>query len=148
MTLQAQLEQDVKAAMKSREADRLSTLRMLLSGIKNERINLRRDLTPAEEVSFLSTEAKRRRESIDAFTLGGRADLVAREQADLVVIQAYLPQALTEDEVKVMIQEAITESGAANKKEFGKVMRLISPKIKGRFDGAAVRPLIEAILPD
>jgi uncharacterized protein YqeY len=148
VSLQAQIEQDIKAAMKAREADRLNTLRMVLSGLKNERINLRRDLNPQEELAFLSTEAKRRRESIDAFQQGGRADLVAKEQAELAIIQTYLPQALSEDEVKAMIQAAITESGAATKKDFGKVMRLIAPQIKGRFDGAAVRPLIEGLLPD
>ena len=147
MTLQATIEQDVKTAMKNRDSERLGTIRMVLASLKNKRIDLRRDLTEAEEIELLSTEAKRRRESIEAFTKGGRQDLVDKEQAELVIIQTYLPQSLSEDEARALIAAAITESGAASKKDFGKVMRILAPRIKGRFDAAAARPIIESLLP-
>ena len=146
MSLQATITQDMKAAMKAREKMRLSTLRMLLSDLKNMRIQLQRDLTEAEEVSFLTTQAKQRQESIEAYDEAGREELAAREREELVVIKAYLPQQLTEDEAKALVIAAIAEVGATSKKEFGKVMRVVMPKLKGRFPGKGVKPLVESQL--
>jgi uncharacterized protein YqeY len=146
MALQDKLTEDMKVAMKARDADRLSVIRMLLSDVKTDRINLMRDLTDDEEIGFLSRQAKRRRESIDAYTAANREDLAAIERRELAVIETYLPQQLTVDEVKAVIATAIAEIGATSPKDMGKLMGVLMPRLKGRFPGKDVKPLAEAML--
>lgn len=143
MSLLETLNADIKTAMKAREKERLSTLRMVLSSLKNRRIDKGSDLDDAEELEILTREAKRRRESIDAYTKAERQDLVDKEQAELVVIEAYLPQQLSPEEVEVIVAEAVAESGATLKKDIGAVMKLVMPKIQGRFPGKDVRPMLD-----
>lgn len=147
MTLLQGLTEDMKTAMRAREATRLETIRLLISAVKNQGIEARRDLTPEEEIDLLSTQAKRRRESIEAFSAGGREEMADRERAELVVIESYLPAQLTEAEVSTIIAEVIAAVGATSKKDKGRVMGQLMPKLKGKFPGPAINALVEAALP-
>ncbi len=140
------MKEDMKDAMRAKDADRLGSIRMLISALKNKAIDLRRDVTEEEILEIMATEAKKRRESIDLYTTGERPDLVAKEEADLVVIAAYLPEPLSEAEVVKMIEEIIAETGASTKKDIGKVMGKIVSLTKGRFDGGQIKDLVMARL--
>ena len=146
MELKAEIQQAVKAAMKSGDAVTLSTLRLLLSAIQNEEIKVRRALTADEIYKTISTLCKQRAEAMDLFKKGGRDELAQKEAAELQILQGYLPQPLTEDEVQVLIKESISESGAQGIKDLGKVMRLVMPKVTGRTDGKRVNDLAKALL--
>ena len=146
MGLLATLKEDVKVAMKARDKARVGTLRMLISAVKNQEIDKRTTLSEAEEVDLLAREAKKRRESIDAFDKAGREELAAKERAELSVIDGYLPKALSREEVLDMVHAAITEIGATSKKDMGRVMKLVMPKTRGRFPGKDVKPLVDEAL--
>jgi uncharacterized protein YqeY len=146
MELKAEIQQTVKAAMKSGDAVTLSTLRLLLSAIQNEEIKVRRALTADEIHKIISTLCKQRAEAIDLFKKGGRDELAQKEAAELKILQGYLPQPLTEDEVQTLIKESISESGAQGIKDLGKVMKLVMPKVTGRTDGKRVNDLAKALL--
>jgi len=146
MSLQTTLKDDMKTAMKARDKERLGTIRQLIAALKNVAIEKRRDLTPDEELSFLATQAKRRRESIDAYTQGDRPDLADKERTELAVIETYLPQPLSADEVRELVRAAVEETGASSPKDMGKVMKIVMPKVKGRFPGKEVRPLVNEAL--
>lgn len=142
MSLLDTLTGDMKAALKARESGRLTTIRMLIAGLKYERIAKGADLVEADEIDFLAREAKRRRESIDAYEKAGREDLAEVERNDLAVIEAYLPQPLTADEVRALIRQAIADTGATSKKDMGAVMGRVMPALRGRFDGKAAKDLV------
>jgi uncharacterized protein YqeY len=146
VSLQEKLTADMKEAMKAREADRLSVIRMLLADIKKLAIDTQKQPTEEEEISFLSTQAKRRRDSIEAFTAGAREDLAATERAELAVIETYLPAQVSAEEVMAMAKEVIAEVGATTAKDVGKVMGKLSPKLKGRFPGKDIKPIVESLL--
>ncbi len=146
MALIDTLSGDLKVAMKSRDKTRLTTIRMLLAALKNERISRGEDLTSAEELQLLATQAKRRRESITLYTQGGREDLVAQEQAELAVIDGYLPAQLTEEEVRGLVAEIVAATGAESMRDMGKVMGQLMPKLKGRFDGKLAKGLVQSAL--
>jgi len=149
MSLLTTLKEDMKAAMKARQRDRLQTIRLLMSALKNKQIdNGGEDLSEDAELQFLATEAKRRRESITAYEEAGREDLAAQERSELEVISHYLPEPLTEDEVRAIVQAVIDETGATSKKQMGQVMGRVMPQVKGRFDGAAVKPIVLGLLGD
>ena len=147
MALLEVLTNDMKEAMKARAAERLNTIRLLISDLKTERINKMRDLTAEDELDFLSRQAKRRRESIESFEANGRAELADVERSELAVIETYLPKQLTVDEARAIIQETIAELGIASKKEVNKLMAPLMAKLKGRFPGKDVKPLVDALLP-
>ena len=136
----------MKSAMKARDKMRLGTIRMLLSAVKNEEIQKKRDLDESEELALLTRQAKQRRESIEAFSAGGRAELAERERAELAIIKAYLPPELTEAEVQTMVQSVIDTLGATSKGDMGQVMRAVMPKTRGRFDGKAVKDIVMRLL--
>ena len=146
MELKAEIQQTVKAAMKSGDAVTLSTLRLLLSAIQNEEIRVRRALTADEIHKIISTLCKQRAEAIDLFKKGGRDELAQKEAAELKILQGYLPQPLTEDEVQMLIKESISESGAQGIKDLGSVMKLVMPKVMGRTEGKRVNDLVKALL--
>lgn len=146
MSLLETLTGDMKAALKARESARLGTIRMLLAALKNEQISQRGELDEATEIDFLAREAKRRRESIDAYVEAGREELAETERQELVVIEGYLPQPLTDDEVRAMIAEAIAETGASSPKDMGAVMGKVMPALRGRYDGKAAKDLVMAAL--
>lgn len=129
--------------MKARDETRVSTLRMVMTAVKNREVELGHQLSDEETIDVISKEAKRRRESIDAFGKAGRAELVDKETAELAVLQAYLPEMLSDEELERLVDEAIAGSGATSPKEMGAVMKIVAPQTKGRADGAAVSALVK-----
>lgn len=141
-----QIQQDMKDAMRARDKDTTQALRMLVATLKNKRIDLMRDLNEDDVVEVLATEAKRRREAADGFRSGGNEEMAAKEEFELGLIQTYLPAPLTDEEVGAMIDAVIAETGAATKRDMGRVMGQVIPQVKGRFDGARVKDLVLARL--
>ena len=136
------LQSDMKEAMKARETERLEAIRLLISSLKNKAIDLARDLKEEEIIEVLSTEAKKRREAAQAFRDGDRTELADKEEAELKVIECYLPEQLSDEEVGAMVDEVIAATGASTKADMGKVMGGIMGKIKGRFDGSRAKDIV------
>ncbi len=137
-TYRSRLDKESIAAAKAKDSLRLSALRMLKTAVHNKEIDVKRELTEAEFLQVVSAMVKQRRESIEQFERGGRRDLVEKEQAELTVIQEFLPQPLAEDELMALIDRAITETGAVGPKDMGKVMKKLMPLISGKADGKEV----------
>ncbi|HEY5038094.1 MAG TPA: GatB/YqeY domain-containing protein [bacterium] len=137
---------DVITAMKAKDGTVLTALRMLKSAIKYKEVDLKREVTDEEVIDVLSKQAKQRRESIEGFEKGGRAESAAKEKAELVLIEKYLPASLNEAELAQLIEEAIKSTGAAGPKDMGKVMGALTPKIKGKADMGKVSGLVKAKL--
>ena len=148
MALKEKLQNDLTAAMRARDEVRSSTIRMILTAIKNEEVSGKeaRELSDAEVITVLSREAKKRREAAEAFELAGATDRAANEKAEGVIIAEYLPAQLSESEIKEMIAAAISETGATGPQQMGLVMKSIQPKIAGRADGGLVSSLVKAAL--
>ena len=146
MSIKEKLRADLVAAMKARAELKVSTLRLITSAIKNKEIDERKELDDDGVLAVLNTAAKQRRDSIEQYEKGGRQDLADKEKAELVIIQEYLPQQLSKDEVTAFIKEAIAETGAAGAKDMGKVMKALMPKVKGKADGKLVNELVKEIL--
>jgi len=148
MALKEKLQNDLTEAMRARDEVRSSTIRMVLTAIKNEEVSGKeaRDLSDAEVISVLSREAKKRREAAEAFEQAGANDRAANEKAEGVIIAEYLPAQLSETELKDLIASAIAETGATGPQQMGLVMKLIQPKIAGRADGGIVSSLVKAAL--
>ena len=134
-TLKERLQADLKDAMRSGDTFRRDTVRLLISEVKKKEIDVRHDLQHAEEVQLLQTQAKQRKESIDQFQSAGRDDLVAKEQGQLEVIESYLPQQMTDEELSAFIDDGITQADAKGPKDMGKLMRLLSKSAGGRVEG-------------
>lgn len=132
----------MRAAMKARDQARVSALRMLMTAVKNAEVERRHELSDEEAIEVVAKEAKRRRESIEMFRTGGRADLVDKESAELGVLESYLPAGLSEQEIRSLVDEAIAETGAASPKQMGEVMKALMPKVRGRADGTAVSAIV------
>jgi len=146
MELKAGLQEAAKAALKSRDTVKLSTLRLLLAAVHNEEIRLRKELGAEEIQKVIATLSKQRSEAIELYRKGGRDDLAEKEEAELEILQAYLPQPLTEQEVQTLIRESIAELGATGVQDLGKVMKQVMPKVSGRTDGKRVNELAKALL--
>ena len=138
MTLKKKMDQEMILAAKARDKIRLSALRMLKSGLHNREIDLKRELSEAEFLQLLSAMVKQRKESIEQFEKGGRTDLVEKEEAELKVIQEFMPSQMSEAEVDAIIADAIRETGAAGVRDMGKVMKVLMPKVIGKADGKTV----------
>jgi uncharacterized protein YqeY len=138
MTFKNKLDQEMILAAKATDKIRLSALRLLKNGLHNREIDLRRELNEAEFLQLLSGMVKQRRDSIEQFDQGGRPDLVEKEEAELKVIQEFLPEQMPEAELDGLIAEAIRETGAAGVRDMGKVMKVLMPKVAGKTDGKAV----------
>jgi len=132
--------------MKSGDKVRLSTLRLLSAAIKNKEVELLHELSDEEIRDVAVKEAKRRKESIEAYQAGNRPELVAKERAELEILQVYLPEQLSEAEVDALIDEAIASTGATSAKEMGKVMGQVMAKAKGKVDGSVVQARVKAKL--
>jgi len=143
-----QIQQDMTAAMKTREAATLSTLRMLKAALMEAKTRKPKDatLTRDEEIEVLQRYAKKRRETIEELKKVGRADLVESEEREIAVTQRYLPQMLTEDEVRTVVRETVAQFGAAGPKDMGKVMGAVMAQVKGRTEGATVSRLVKEML--
>ena len=148
MALKEKLQNDLTEAMRARDEVRSSTIRMVLTAIKNEEVSGKeaRELSDAEVITVLSREAKKRREAAEAFEQAGAKDRADMEKAEGVVIAEYLPVQLSESEIQEMIDAAIAETGATGPQQMGLVMKSIQPKIAGRADGGVVSSLVKAAL--
>ncbi|MDP3421002.1 MAG: GatB/YqeY domain-containing protein [Thiobacillus sp.] len=146
MSLKARVTDDMKTAMRAKDTARLGTIRLLLAAIKQREVDERIELDDAAVSSIVEKLIKQRKDSISQFQAAGRDDLVAAEQAELVVLQAYLPEQLSAAEVEAAVVAAIAESGAASAKDMGKVMGLLKPRLAGRADMGQVSALIKARL--
>jgi len=146
MALKDRITDDMKAAMRSGEKDRLSTVRLILAAIKQREVDERITLDDTQVLAVLEKMIKQRRESIAQFQTGGRDDLVAKESAELAVLQSYLPAQLTGAEVDALIREAIRSSGAASIKDMGKVMGIVRAQAQGRTDMGALSERIKQSL--
>ena len=147
-TLNAKLQDDLTAAMKSKDAETLSTLRMLKAALMEAKTKKPKDATLSsdEEVEVLQRYVKKRRETIEELRKVGRDDLIAKEEREITVTQRYLPQAVSEDELRSIVQEAIATTGAASPKDMGKVIGVVMGKVKGRAEGSAVSRLVKESL--
>jgi uncharacterized protein YqeY len=146
MSLSERLNEDMKQAMKSQDKFKLSVIRMVRSAIKNVEIDQKRTLDDNEVLDVLSREIKQRKDSLQEFEKAGRDDLAAAVKAEIAVLSDYLPQQLTEEEVKAIVQQTIQETGASSKADMGKVMGALMPKVKGRADGKLVNQLVQQLL--
>ena len=144
--LKPHLVADMKSSMKSGDKARLKVIRMILAAIKQVEVDERIELDDARVVAVLDKMAKQRRESISQFEQAGRDDLATIEQAELEVIQHYLPEALSEDEINELIEAAIAETGASDMKQMGQVMGKLKPRLQGRADMGQVSQLIKTRL--
>ncbi len=143
MTIFEKLTEDMKQAMKAGEKDRLLAIRLVRGQIKDAAIDKREDLTDDEEMQIVITAVKKRKESIEIYTKADRLDLADKEQKEVDVIQTYLPQQLSADEVEAIVEEAIAQTNAQTIKEMGKVMGIVISKTKGRADGKQVSNLVK-----
>jgi len=144
--LKVEIQEAMKAAMKTGDRLTLSVLRLVLSALHNEEIRLRRELTTEEIHRTLTTLCKQRAEAIELFRKGGRTELAEKEDAELKVLQRFLPQPLSENEVRNLIKVSIEEVGAKNIQDLGKVMKQLMPRVSGRADGKRVNELAKELL--
>ncbi|MCB9914512.1 MAG: GatB/YqeY domain-containing protein [Planctomycetes bacterium] len=149
MPLRTRIEADLKEAMKSRNDLVRDTLRLVSSELKNQAIKLResgKELDEAEQLAVLVRCVKQRRDSVEQYEAAGRPELAAREQAEIDVIEGYLPKALGADELRAAVQEAIAETGATSMKDMGAVMKVLMAKHKGRVEGKAAQGIVGELL--
>lgn len=146
MTLKTTLLSDIKGAMKAKDTLKLETLRLLNSEVKNKEIDQRRELTDDEVLSLLTTQIKKRKESIVMFEKGGRADLIEKERQELAILTAYLPEQVSEEDLRSRIQAVIKETGSQGAKDLGKVMKTVLPEFKGRADSGLIKNLVSELL--
>ena len=143
MALKERITEDMKTAMRAGEKERLATVRLLLAAIKQREVDERITLDDGQVLAVIEKMIKQRREAISQFESGGRSDLVAKETAEIGVLQAYLPAQLTPAEIDALIAEAIAATGAASIKDMGKVMGFVKPKAQGRADMGALSARIK-----
>ena len=142
MSLIARLEDELTVAMKERDASRRDALRLILSSLRSAEKELQRPLSDDEELQVLQRERKRRLESIEAFESAGRAEQAAKEQSELEVLEEFMPEPLSDDELEQIVDDAIAEVGATSMRDLGRVMADVMPQIAGRADGSAVSQLV------
>ncbi len=147
-TLAERLEQDLKTSLRAGNAIRVSTIRLARAAIHNTEIERGRPLTDDEIRDVLSKEAKRRREAIEMFARGRRDDLVAKESLELAILTEYLPAALSAEEIRAVVAEAIAQVQAKGRKDMGKVMGVVMPRVKGKADGQTVNRIVQEMLPE
>ena len=146
MTLKERINEDMKAAMRASDKERLSTIRMTQAAIKQREVDERTTLDDAQVIAVIEKMVKQRRESVAQFEQGGRADLADKEEREITVLQGYLPEPLSETELDAIIREAIAQSGASSMKDMGKVMAAVKAQAAGRADMGAVSARIKAAL--
>ena len=145
MGLVEQLQADLTAAMKARDAEATGTLRMVMAAVKNARVapGHSGEVGDEEALDLLTKEAKKRTEAIEAYTAAGRPELAEKEQRELDILRRYLPEPLTGDEVRAIVDEAIAQTGASQPSDMGKVMSVVVPRTKGRADGKIVSAMVK-----
>lgn len=138
MSLQRQIDEDLKNAMRAKDAARLSVLRMLKAAVKNaaiEKVGADGELNDADATAVIRKQVKQRQDSIESFEKGGRAELADKEKKEMAILQVYLPQAMEPDELSKLVAETIAETGATSRAQMGAVMKALGPKVAGRADG-------------
>jgi uncharacterized protein YqeY len=138
---------DMTAAMKAQEKERLSTLRMLQSALKNEQINTGHELSDEEAMTVIRKAMKQRQDSIEQYTNAGRTELAEKERSEMELLKTYLPAELTAEELETGLREIIASTGAQSKKDLGKVMKEATARFKGRVDGKKVQEAVARLLP-
>ncbi len=146
MSILNQLNEDMKTAMKAKERDKLTTIRMIKASIQNEEIKKGAELNDEEILAILSREKKQRLESFTEFEKAGREDLTEKLTAELEVVEKYLPEQLSDEEVRTLVKETIAEVGAESMQDMGTVMSNVMPKLQGRADGGQVNAMVRELL--
>lgn len=142
MRVLEQLNEDMKDAMRAKDKERLTTIRMLKAAMQNEEIDKGRDLNADEELAILSREKKQRLDSLEEFSKADRQDLVEKIEAEIKIVDKYLPEQLSDNELEEIVKETIADVGAESMKDMGTVMSAIMPKVQGRADGSQVNALV------
>lgn len=145
-SLKEQIVAEMKSAMKAGEKERLGTIRLILSAVKQIEVDTRTELTDQDLIGILDKMAKQRRESIDLFEQAGRNDLADKEKSELAIIADYLPQALSDDDVSQLCEQAVSQTSASSMRDMGAVMAILKPQMQGRADMSQVSKLIKAKL--
>lgn len=146
MSIAEQIDHDIKDAMKTKQADKLSVLRMLKAAVKNasiEKGGMSAVLDDTEATAIVRKQVKQRQDAVESFTKGDRPELADKERAEIEMLNAYLPQGLSTDELNALIDEAIKETGATGKAQMGAVMKAVQPKVAGRADGKTLSQLVQ-----
>ena len=146
MSLKDQITDDMKAAMRAKESERLATIRLLIAEIKRKEVDERIELTDAQVLAVVEKMIKQRKDSITQFENGGRQDLADKEKAELTVLSAYMPAGLSDEEIAAEVAAAVAASGAAGPQDMGKVMGILKPKLAGRADMTAVSAQVKKAL--
>jgi uncharacterized protein YqeY len=146
MNINTRLNDEMVIAAKAKDRVRLSAIRMLKTALHNKEIDLMRPLNESETLQIISGMVKQRKDSIEQFAKGGRTDLVEKEEAELKVVQEFMPAQMSDDEVVSIIQKAITEAGAVSVKDMGKVMKVLMPQLTGKADGKMVGEKVKELL--
>ncbi|SOE99039.1 Uncharacterized conserved protein YqeY [Burkholderia sp. OK233] len=146
MSLKDQINDDMKAAMRARETERLGTIRLLLAAVKQREVDERVVLDDAAITAVIDKMIKQRKDSISQFEAAGRTDLADKEKAELAILSAYMPAQMSEAEIVAEVQAAVTQTGAAGPQDMGKVMGVLKPKLAGRADMTAVSAQVKAAL--
>ncbi|KGX93580.1 hypothetical protein N781_11170 [Pontibacillus halophilus JSM 076056 = DSM 19796] len=144
MSLLERLNQDMKEAMRSKQKERLSVIRMVKASLQNEALKLgKKELSEEEELAVLSRELKQRKDSLQEFKNAGREDLTEKTDREIEIVQAYMPKQLSEDELASIVQETIEEVGASSMKDMGQVMSAVMPKVQGKANGSEVNAQVK-----
>ena len=146
MSLLTQIHDDVKTAMRAKDKERLGTLRLITAAIKQKEVDERVEVDDAAALAILEKMVKQRKDSIEQFAKANRDDLIAKEQFELDIIQAYMPEQMSEVEISALVDEAVAAIGATSMKDMGKVMGQLKPKVQGRADMGLVSKLLKAKL--
>ncbi|MBM3365669.1 MAG: GatB/YqeY domain-containing protein [Betaproteobacteria bacterium] len=146
MTLKEKLSDDMKAAMRAKESEKLATIRLINAAIKQREVDERIELGDDQVLSVIEKMIKQRKDSITQFEAGGRQDLADKEKAEITVLAAYMPAQMSDAEVQAAVAEAVQQSGAAGPQDMGKVMAVLKPKLAGRADMTAVSGMVKAAL--
>ncbi len=137
------LQEEMKKALKSGDKDRLSVIRMLISEIKKVQIDQKKELSDDEIIQILQRYAKQRKEAIEQYKKANRQDLVEKEEKELKIVQEFLPEQLTEEEIEKIVNQIIEETGASSMKDMGRVMKTVMEKVKGRAEGSVVSKIVK-----
>jgi uncharacterized protein YqeY len=146
MALKERLDAELKTAMREKDALKLSVIRMLKSAVKYREIEVMKPLDDAGVIAVLGSEIKRRRDSVEQYRAGNRQDLVDKEEAEIIILQAYLPAQLSEDELRAKVDAAVASTGAKGPKDMGAVMKALLPDVQGRADGKVVSEMVKSRL--
>ena len=146
MGLLQTLQEEMKQALKAKDTERVSVIRMLISEIKKVQIDKKKELSDDEIIEVIQKYAKQRKESIKQYRDAGREDLAQKEERELKIVSEFLPEQLSEDEIEKIVDQAIKETGASSMKDMGKVMKIVMEKVKGRADGSVVSKIVKGKL--